>query len=148
MLSRGATSTWWPRARSASTTPAGMCASTCTSGPGSTRKRGASLIACGFWPNTARRAIICTWPCACIEPPITPSAITGSPPRVTKPGMMVCSGFLFGADAIGVARRQREALAAVVQADAGARHHHAGAEAAVVRLDHDTMVPSASALAR
>ncbi len=43
------------------------------------------------------RSITCVWPCACIEPPITPKLMSGCPLRVTKPGMIVWNGRLRGA---------------------------------------------------
>jgi hypothetical protein len=99
------------------------------------RQRGASLAACGLRPWPAMRAATCTWPCACIEPPITPKPCSGWPPRIRKPGMMVWNGRLRGATWLGWPSDQREAPAAVLQRDAGVGHHHARAEALEVGLD-------------
>jgi hypothetical protein len=56
------------------------------------------------------------------------------PSLVRKAGMMVWKGRLPGATTLGWPR-QAEAVAAVLQRDAVARHHHARAEAHVVALD-------------
>ncbi|MNR33087.1 hypothetical protein D3C85_1507300 [compost metagenome] len=89
-------------ARSPSTVAGGQWASTATPTLSSiTRQRGASLAACGFWPKSASRLVICTWPCACIDPPITPNEASGAPSRIRKPGMMVWNGRLPGATWFG-----------------------------------------------
>ena len=75
------------------------------------------------------------WPCGCMLPPITPKLITGWPSLVRKAGMMVWNGRLPGATTFGLAGVEAEAVAAVLQAQAVARHHHARAEAHVVALD-------------
>ena len=57
-------------------------------------------------PNTIRLSSSCTWPCGCIEPPMTPKLSHGaSPPApsgcVTNAGMMVWNGRFPGATVFG-----------------------------------------------
>ena len=51
--------------------------------------------------------------------------------RVTNAGMSVWNGRFPGATVFGKPRLEREARAAVVQREAGARHHDAGPELVV-----------------
>ena len=98
-------------------------------------QRGASSTAWAFIRWSTSRVIVCTWPGGWIGPPMTPNAASGAPSRVTKPGMIVWNGRLLPGHLIRMAGHEREAGAAVLQADAGARHDDRRAEAHVVRLD-------------
>ena len=109
--------------------------STLTLMPALKRQRGASQAACGSWPWSSMRTSVCRWPCGCMLPPITPKLICGWPSLVRNAGMMVWNGRLPGPTTLGLSRVEREAVAAVLQADAVLGHDHAGAEAHVVALD-------------
>ena len=59
-----------------------------------TCQRGPSSAACGFWAKSMNREATWRWPCGCMNPPITPKAMSGSSTpasvlRVMKAGMMV-----------------------------------------------------------
>ena len=77
----------------------------------------------------------CAWPCGCMLPPITPKLITGLSVLGDEAGDDGLERALARPHLVRMARLQRERVRAILQADAGARHHHARAEAHVIRLD-------------
>ena len=68
-------------------------------------------------------------------PPIRPNAISGLPPLVTKPGMMVWNGRLDGPNSVRVSALERKTETTILQADAGFGDDDAGTEARIVGLD-------------
>ena len=124
----------WPRAASAARKGAGQAASIISSPP-SSRQRGASIAACGFWPlakqaggklEVALRLHRAAHHAEGCDRHAVPRGKAGND-RV--------EGLLARPDLIGVARLEDEAASPVVHGDAGSRHHDARAEAAEVRLD-------------
>ena len=97
-------------------------------------KRGASSAAWMFILKSTTSATNCAWACAWFQPPMMPKAMRTSP-FCAKAGMMVWSGRLCPASALGEVGIESEKAAAIVQREAGARRDDAGAEAGVVALD-------------
>ena len=100
------------------------------------RNRGPSQAACGFWPWSAMRTSTWTWPWGCIGAAHHPEAhhrraVFGDKARDDR-----VVGTLVRPDLVRMSLSRSEIRATVLQRNAGARHHHTGAESHVVRLDH------------
>ena len=100
-----------------------------------TRQRGASSALCGSRPWSSIEDTTWRWPCGCISPPITPKRTHRSPVAGEEPGNDRMPRTLATRRLVAMSGLQGEARSAVLERDPRVRHHHAGAEPHVVRLD-------------
>ena len=81
-------------------------------------KRGASPASCRFMPKSIRLTTICTWPCGCMSPPMTPNASQGLPSLGHERRDDGVERPLARRAAVGVAGVEGEQAAAVLEAEA------------------------------